>query len=148
MPHETAAISAQVLCTQYNHAPCHFMQSHICKVFAGLAVTCHLHFWQNDRDLLCATAVTRGWNRYWNKSQHRKLTMEKKILLLLQHGFEPMTFQSRVQHSNHWAIPAMGVIPQMTPLRPCTRATIAYTIWSVCNWKRPSQSCSHIHCVY
>ena len=25
MPHETAAISAQVLCTPYNHAPCHFM---------------------------------------------------------------------------------------------------------------------------
>ena len=29
-----------------------------------LAVTCHLHFWQNDRDLLVlhATVVTRGWN--------------------------------------------------------------------------------------
>ena len=24
-----------------------------------LAVTCHVHFWQNDRDLLRATAVTR-----------------------------------------------------------------------------------------
>ena len=40
VPHETAAISAQVLCTPYNHAPCHFMQSHIRKVYAGLAVTC------------------------------------------------------------------------------------------------------------
>ena len=29
VPHETAAVSAQVLCTPYNHAPCHFMQSHI-----------------------------------------------------------------------------------------------------------------------
>ena len=64
VPHETAAISAQVLCTPYNHAPCHFMQSHIRKVYACLAVTCHLHFWQNDRDLLRATAVTRGWNGY------------------------------------------------------------------------------------
>ena len=36
------------------------MQSHIRKVYASLAVTCHLHFWQNDRDLLRATAVTRG----------------------------------------------------------------------------------------
>ena len=63
MPHETAAISAQVLCTPYNHAPCHFMQSHIRKVYACLAVTCHLHFWQNDRDLLRATAVTRGFER-------------------------------------------------------------------------------------
>jgi len=26
----------------------------------SLAVTCHLHFSQNDRDLLRATAVTRG----------------------------------------------------------------------------------------
>ena len=44
VPHETAAISAQVLCTPYNHAPCHFMRSHIRKVYACLAVTCHLHF--------------------------------------------------------------------------------------------------------
>ena len=25
-----------------------------------LGVTCHLHFWQNDLGLLCATVVTRG----------------------------------------------------------------------------------------
>ena len=79
MPHETAAVSAQVLCTPYNHAPCHIMQSHIRKVYACLAVTCHLHFWQNDRDLLRATAVTRGRNGYRNKSQHRKSTLEKKF---------------------------------------------------------------------
>ena len=59
VPHETAAVSAQVLCTSYNHAPCHFMQSHIRKVYACLAVTCHLHFWQNDRDLLRVATVTR-----------------------------------------------------------------------------------------
>ena len=29
------------------------------KVQACLAVTCHLHVWQNHRDLLRATAVTR-----------------------------------------------------------------------------------------
>ena len=27
-----------------------------------------MHFWQNDWDLLHATAVTRGWNGYQNKS--------------------------------------------------------------------------------
>ena len=75
MPHETAAISAQVLCTPYNHASCHFMQSHIRKLYACLAVTCHLRFWQNYRDLLRATAVTRGWNGYRNKCQ---LTLRKK----------------------------------------------------------------------
>ena len=89
--------SRRVLCTPYNHTPCHFMQSHIHKVYACLAVTGHLHFWQDDRDLLRATAVTRGWNGYRNRSQHRKLTLEKKILLPLPQGFEPTTFQSRVR---------------------------------------------------
>jgi len=50
--------------------------------------------------------VTRGWNGYRNKSQHRKSTLEKKILPPFQQGFEPATFQSRVRYSNHWAIPA------------------------------------------
>ena len=104
MPHETAAVSAQVLCTPYNHSPCHFMQSHMCQVDEYLAVTSHLHFWQNDQDPLHATAITRGWNGYQNKSQHRKLTLEKKILPPLLQGFEPTTFQSRVWRCNHWAI--------------------------------------------
>ena len=86
------------------------MQRHIRKVYACLIVTCHLHFWQNDRDMLRAAAVTRGWNGYQNKSQHRKLTLEKKILQPLLPGFEPATFQSRVRRSNHWAIPP----PQMS----------------------------------
>ena len=60
MPHETAAISVQVLCTPYNHVPCHFMQSHICKVYACSAVTCHLHFFQNDREsFTCYCGNTR-----------------------------------------------------------------------------------------
>ena len=75
-------------------------------MYACLAVTCYLHFWQNDRDFLRATVVTRGWNGYRNKSQHRKSTLEKKILPPFQQGFEPATFQSWVRRSNHWAIPA------------------------------------------
>ena len=93
--------SRRVLCTPYNHAPYHFMQSHIRKVYTCLAVTSHLRCCRsNDRGLLCATAVTRGWNGYRNK------TPEKKIIPPLQQGFEPATFRSRVRHSNHWAIPA------------------------------------------
>ena len=39
------------------------------SVHACLAVTCsRLHFWQNDRDHLRATAVTRGWDGYRNQS--------------------------------------------------------------------------------
>ena len=92
------------------NAEARFNKIHIRKVYACLAVTCHLHFWQNDRDFLRATVVTRGWNGYRNKSQHRKSTLEKKILPLLQQGFEPATFQSRVRCSNHWAIPAPPLV--------------------------------------
>ena len=34
--------------------------------YACLAVTCHLHFWENDWYLLCAAVVTWGWNEYQN----------------------------------------------------------------------------------
>ena len=84
----------------------HFIQSHTGRVYVCLAVTCHLHFWRNDRDILCAAAVTRGWNGYRNQNQHRKSTLEKKILPPFQQGFEPATFQSRVRRSNHLAITA------------------------------------------
>ena len=80
---------------------CRFIQSHIGRVYVCLAATCHMHIWQNDRDLLRATAVTQGWNGYRNKSQHRKLTLEKKILPPLLPGLEPGTFRSRVRRSNH-----------------------------------------------
>ena len=33
-------------------------------MYACSGITCHLHFWQNDRGLLCATAITQGWNRH------------------------------------------------------------------------------------
>ena len=121
VPHETAAVSAQVLCTPYNHALCHFMQSHIRRVYACLAVTCHLRFWQNDRDLLRATAVTRGWNGYRNKSQHRKSTLEKKIL---------PTFQSRVRRSNHWAIPASRIMARCARDRYLSRSGLRHLLYS------------------
>ena len=48
-----------------HHTTCtmsrHFKQSHIRRVHACLAAACHLHFWQNGRGRLRATAVTRGW---------------------------------------------------------------------------------------
>ena len=47
------------------------MQSRMHWVHACLAVTCHLHFWQNDWDLSRATAVTQGRNRYRNKSAQK-----------------------------------------------------------------------------
>ena len=55
----------------YTSLHCHFIWSCICKMYVCLAVTCHLHFWQNDQDLLRAAAVTQGWNGYRNKNQHK-----------------------------------------------------------------------------
>ena len=52
----------------------------------------------DDRHILLATAVTWGWNRYWNKSQHRKLTQEKKIIVPFLLGLKPATFWSQVWH--------------------------------------------------
>ena len=87
------------MCTiqPYTSFQCHFTGSHICTVHVCLAVTCHLHLRQNEQDLLCATAVTQGWNGYRNKSQHRKLTLKKKILPPLLTGLKPS--RSCVRHS-------------------------------------------------
>ena len=138
--------SRRVLCTPYNHASRHFVQSHTRKVNVCLTVICHLYFWQNDgtfwhndRDILRATAVTRGWNGYRNKSQHRKLTLEKQTLPPLLQGFEPATFQSRVRRSDHWAIPAHGEVP--------TNSTVAnnndYKWHKMGEGGRGYEKCSH-----
>ena len=66
-----------------------------------LAVTYHLHFWQNDRGLLHAAAVTRRWNGYRNKSQHRKLTLEKKILPPLLQGHDDGKRQLTVEANRY-----------------------------------------------
>ena len=89
----------------YTSLQCYFIQSHIGMAYVCLAVTCQLYFWWNDWDPLHAAAVTWGWNGYWNKSQHRKLTLEKKIIPPFLPGLEPWTFQSQVQCSNQWTIP-------------------------------------------
>ena len=54
----------------------------------------------------------QGWNRYQKKSQHRKVTLEKKIR---PPGLEPATFRSQVRRSNHWAIPAPRHVPSYAP---------------------------------
>ena len=79
-------LSRRSVCTSLQ---CHFIWSHIHRMHVCLAVTCHLHFWLSNKEtcltnnILHATAVTWGRNRYRNKSQHGKLTLEKNILLLL-----------------------------------------------------------------
>ena len=53
----------------YTSLQCHFIRSHIRSVRVLLTITCHMHFWQNYRDLLRATTVPRRWNWYRNNSR-------------------------------------------------------------------------------
>ena len=84
------------------------------KVYACLAVTCHLHFWQNDRDFLRATVVTRGGKNGTDRAEIRVSTesrpWRRKFSRRSSRDSNPPTFQSRVRCSNHWAIPAPAVI--------------------------------------
>ena len=52
VPCETAAVSAYVLCTPYNHTPVYSVTlfKGMCRVHVCLSVTCT--FWQNDKDVL------------------------------------------------------------------------------------------------
>ena len=75
---------------------CHFVWSHVCLAHACLVVTFPLHFWHSDQDLLRATAVTWGWNGHRNRNQHKKLTLERKILLPILLGlFDHTEIQSQ-----------------------------------------------------
>ena len=71
----------------------HHVKPHT-RVQVCLDVTCHLHFWQNDQNLLVlfAAAVTWGWNGCQNKCQRKKLTMGKKTLFLP--GLKPVIFSN------------------------------------------------------
>ena len=76
VPRDIAAISVHVPCTAYSHAPVYVtirrVHIYIRRVHACLAVTCHLHLWQNDRDPLRTTAVAE----YRNESRQRKCHRE------------------------------------------------------------------------
>ena len=80
------------------------------RVYMCLAVTCHLHFWQNDRDLLRAIEVNEGWGRggegrgrYRNDREHSKLTLEKKIFppLLPELGTQTFDHESLALPLSH-----------------------------------------------
>ena len=118
---------------------CPFIQSHIGRVYVCLAVTCHLHFWQNDRGLLCATAVTRGRNGCRNKSQHIKLTLEKKILPPHLPGLEPGTFRSRVLRSNHTRSPSSKfkvIVANVSDLVTPVHSTCSCVLFKIQTHKR------------
>ena len=106
------------------------MQSHIRKVHACLAVTCHLHFWQFDRDLLRATVVTRGWNGHRNKSQHRKSTLVRPKASFF-FSFFPHPFTAM------FATPSLGKrLIKMPNLKPSMGFLASFAIKTHCIERR------------
>ena len=89
-------------------------------VYVWIAVTCHLQFWKNDRDLLRATALARGWIRYRNMSQHRKLNLEKKIVQLFFRNVAPV-FDVMVPSRNSSPCLCAAHMPLLSVPQPVTR---------------------------
>ena len=110
VPLETAAVLTQVMCTP--QTPVYSV-----NLFEATSVGCicvylppAFYFRQNGEDILCATAVTRGWNQYRNESLHRKLTLAKKSHPPLLRGLEPDT--RYIPSFNHES----GALPLRCPL--------------------------------
>ena len=56
-------MSFDILGQVVTNAEARFNKIHIRKVYACLAVTCHLHFWQNDRDFFTCYCGNTGVER-------------------------------------------------------------------------------------
>ena len=95
--------------------------AHVCFI----ALTCHLHFWHNGKDLLRATAVTQGWNEYRNKSQHRKLTLRLTSLPLTSSVCPCRT------HILTFDILSVSALPLTSSVCPCRTHTLTFDILSL-----------------
>ena len=132
VPRETAAVSAcSVYTIQQRTMSRHLTQKHIRKMHACLAVTRHLHFWQNGWDLLRAggTDIYCNFSHVWSVNlstsqcvsfvlfllnvlslictENRPWRRKFSVSPLSPAGIRTATFHSRVRcRCNHWAIPA------------------------------------------
>ena len=86
---------------------CHLIRSHIRGMHVCLAVTCHQHFWQNDRDSLRATAVKLGWSGHRSKNRTaQKADPEKENSLAALAWTRARDLSITTLSLYHWAIPA------------------------------------------
>ena len=84
------------------------------------------------------------WLQTLNKSQHSKLTLEKKILPPHQPGFELATSQSQVWCSYQQAIPALI----QCPTHPCVTTLACKRPWSFCHKCRWQVTPNHAYNLY
>ena len=103
------------LCTPCKHAPVYSVTL-IRKEHVYLSVTCHLHFWQNDRDLLRAAAVTRWSNGYRKKGSAQKIDLgeENSPAVPAGTGTRDLLIMSLALRY-HWAIPVPQIRPSLIP---------------------------------
>ena len=82
VPREAAGVSAHVLCIPYNHAPVYNACSCKSKYYLGACMSsCNLpaaRLAERPGSFTCRCG-NAGWNGCQNKSQHRKLTLEKNF---------------------------------------------------------------------
>ena len=101
--------------TMYQFTVCHFIRSHIRRLHVCLTVTCHLHFWQNNRDLLRASAVTGVATDTKIEVCTESLLRRRKVPRRWP-GNESVIFRQRVRHSTTELSPLL-----QTWFVPCSR---------------------------
>ena len=123
VPRETDAASAQVHSTPYNHEPVYSVSlfEAIYVRCVCLATTCHMHLWQNDRDLLRWTDIeirvsTESWH-WWRKFSRRsgrdsnprpffkviRSTTELSPVVCISLFKSTIAYYSWTQHDPRWA---------------------------------------------
>ena len=115
-----------------------FVESRVCSC---LSVTCQsalLAEWPGSFTCHCGNA---GVERTPNKSQHTKLTLEKKILPPVLPGFEFATFPSRVRRFTTRGIPTPIARRPRLPPPSNTGAHLNTGIWV----ESESHTCTHAH---
>ena len=96
MPCETAAVSAHVThTTMHKFTVSLYSEPHSWGAFVFSCNLPSAPLAEGPESFTCYCSSIGLGRRYRNKSQHKKLTLEKRILPPLLPGFEPETFRSR-----------------------------------------------------
>ena len=99
------------------------MQSHIRRVHACLTVTCHLHFWQNDRDLFTCYCGNTGVERIPNAAQPQRPAESCTVTLTLACGVNARyiistkgttLYHASYQHDKHGHCVAVHVLENVS----------------------------------
>ena len=118
LPHETAAVLVQVLCTPYNHAPVYSVTS--CKA----VVLLHAKLWcTSGSDLVCHSSQ---WQ--WEECGQGLLSQATGVETKLHKGFYPNLLFVQMVPIYH--CPDKAVVPKLV----CIGCWNWGTLWDACCW--------------